>query len=111
MEGGLPITFKYAYVYDNEDVILTVLDETQNGVTTTTTTTYLHGPGIDEPLSLSRGGQTYYYHADGLGSITSMTDATEAVAGRCAYDSFGRVAGVEAVWNDITFTGREYDPG
>ncbi|MBI3572575.1 MAG: RHS repeat protein [Candidatus Kerfeldbacteria bacterium] len=29
--------------------------------------TYTHGPGIDEPVSMTRGGQTYYYHADGLG--------------------------------------------
>jgi YD repeat-containing protein len=69
-ENGVPTAYKYTYVYDNEDIILEVLERTQSGNTTTTTTAYTHGPGIDEPLSLERNGQKYYYHADGLGSIT-----------------------------------------
>ena len=33
---------------------------------------YLYGPGLDEPLRLDRGGQSYSYHADGLGSQESL---------------------------------------
>ena len=46
--------------------------------------TYIHGPGIDEPLARIDGsGAVAYYHADGLGSIVAMTDAAlHAAAGR-----------------------------
>lgn len=108
-ENGIPTTYKYTYVYDNEDIILEVLERTQNGNITTTTTAYTHGPGIDEPLSLTKDGQTYYYHADGLGSITSITDSTETVVNRYAYDSFGALKSSETIRNAYAFTGREYD--
>lgn len=108
-ENGTPTTYKYTYVYDNEDIILEVLERTQNGNTTTTTTAYTHGPGIDEPLSLMRDAQTYYYHADGLGSITSITDSTQTVVNRYAYDSFGAPKSSETIRNAYTYTGREYD--
>ena len=39
----------------------------------------VHGPGIDEPLAREQGSTRLYYHADGLGSIVAMTDATGAV--------------------------------
>ena len=35
---------------------------------------YTQGEGIDEPLAMTGAGGTYFYHADGLGSITSLTD-------------------------------------
>ncbi|CAG1065975.1 Putative deoxyribonuclease RhsC [uncultured bacterium] len=108
-ESGIPTTYKYSYVYENEDIILELLERTQNGNTITTTTAYIHGPGIDEPLSLTRDGQTYYYHADGLGSITSMTDGAQAVVNRYAYDSFGAPKSEETIRNAYAYTGREYD--
>ena len=55
--------------YDIEDILFE-LDGSGNVVTE-----YLHGPGIDEPIAMIRGGQTYYYHADGLGSIIAITDS------------------------------------
>jgi YD repeat-containing protein len=75
--GGL--TASYAY-----DPFGRRISKTVNGVTTqylydgmniikeydgsgTLLATYVHGPGIDQPVSMTRGGQTYYYHADGLG--------------------------------------------
>ena len=85
------------------------MTRTQDGNSTTTTTAYTHGPGIDEPLSIARDGQTYYYHADGLGSITSMTDRAQSVVNRYAYDSFGAIKASETVRNAYAFTGREYD--
>jgi len=47
---------------------------TDNGGTTQTV--YTHGLDIDEPLALERSNQYAYYHADGLGSLVSITDGT-----------------------------------
>ncbi len=52
------------YVYDNEDILLE-LDGSNNIVAR-----YTHGPGIDEPLILENASASFFYHADGLGSIT-----------------------------------------
>ena len=55
------------YVYDNEDILLEL-----NGANSIVAR-YTHGPGIDEPLIMEKNGQSFYYHADGLGSITEIT--------------------------------------
>jgi hypothetical protein len=34
-------------------------------------------------------GQTYYYHADGLGSITGLTDCSQALVQQYGYDGYG----------------------
>ena len=52
---------------------------------------YTQGAGIDEPLAMTGTGGTYFYHADGLGSITSLTDGTGNVAASYVYDSFGKL--------------------
>jgi YD repeat-containing protein len=56
------------YVYDNEDIIFE-FDGNDSIVAV-----YTHGPGIDEPISVQRNSAKYYYHQDGLGSITYITD-------------------------------------
>ena len=48
------------YVYDGPNLIQ------EQGATPAD---YLFGPGLDEPLAMSRGGQTYYYETDALGSV------------------------------------------
>ena len=60
---------------------------------------YTQGLGIDEPLVMYRGGLSYYYNADGLGSITSLTNSSGQIAASYTYDSFGKLtgAGAEAV--------------
>lgn len=73
------------YVYDGDNIALEI---TSDG-TTTTKTFYTHGFGVDEPLAMEGGGSFYYYHADGLGSITAITDAARNVRQRYTYDSFG----------------------
>jgi YD repeat-containing protein len=50
-------TVTRTYVYDGEDIVL----EYVNDGSTTTSTHYVHGPGIDEPLAMVRNGQAYYY--------------------------------------------------
>lgn len=96
------------YVYDKEAIILTY---DQKG---TVTARYTHGPGIDEPLSMGNNSQTYYYHADGLGSIVNLTNANGIVAQIYAYDSFGnmlpQLASIGQSYTcTYTYTAREYD--
>ena len=53
---------------------------------------------------------TYFYHADGLGSITSLTDTTGNVAASYVYDSFGNLtASTGTITNPFQYTGREFD--
>ncbi len=96
------------YIYDNEDILFEV-----DG-TGAARALYLHGPGIDEPLVVGRfgaGGGTFTYHADGLGSVTTLTDALGAPARTYTYDSFGQIVDqVGTVTNPYTYTGREFDP-
>ncbi len=68
---------------------------------------YVHGPGIDEPLAMSRAGSWYYYHFDGLGSVTMLTRADKTIANRYVYDDFGGFRSrTEAVTNAYASTGR-----
>jgi len=71
-----------------------------------------HGPGVDEPLAVRdlASGQSYYYSADGLGSITDLTDVSGNVVQSYLYDSFGNIVQqTGAVENFYTYTGREFD--
>lgn len=92
------------YLYDKEDILYET-DETgaiQNR--------YLHGPGIDEPLALIQGRDTYYYHADGLGSITAITDNRGKVIQDYQYDSYGNLHDQKnRIKQSYTYTGREWD--
>ncbi len=65
-----------------------------------------------------RSGTTSYYHADGLGSVTTLTNTSGAVVERAAYDAYGQtqltnaagtVLAGSAVGNRFGFTGRELD--
>jgi RHS repeat-associated protein len=71
---------------------------------------YTQTDGIDEPLAMLRSGATDYYNADGLGSVTSLTSATGAVAQTYAFDSFGKqTASGGSLTNSFQYTSREFD--
>jgi YD repeat-containing protein len=93
------------YVYDNEDILLE-LNGSNNIVAR-----YTHGPGIDEPLIMEKNSQSFYYHADGLGSITELTNQSGTVAQRYAYSSFGKIESqLDANFaQPYTYTSRELD--
>ncbi len=93
------------FVYDREDILFE-LDSSGNVLTE-----YLHGPGIDEPIAMIKGGQTYYYHADGLGSIIAITNFAGQVVQRYEYNSFGEITYQQDpnFIQPYTYTGREYD--
>lgn len=71
---------------------------------------YSQGLDIDEPLAMLRGGATNFYEADGLGSITSLSNTAAAIAQTYAYDSFGKqTASSGSLTNPFRYTAREID--
>ncbi|MGV8081726.1 MAG: RHS repeat-associated core domain-containing protein [Syntrophales bacterium] len=116
-EFSIPAPRTIRYVYDSEDVILEYVRHEDREARTAS---YLHGPGIDEPLAVERrrpplfgngGFETYDYIADGLGSITGLTDSKGRLVQRYEYDSFGNPGAINPlIVQPYAFTGREYDP-
>ena len=93
------------YVYD-DDAILLEYDGTD-----ALQATYSHGEEIDQPLAMTRGADSYFYHTDHLGSVRLLTDAAGNVANSYDYDAFGNLEATsfETVANPYTFTARERD--
>jgi RHS repeat-associated protein len=104
-KGAVQKTSSWQYVYDNDNIVLEVF--TENGMVTKTF--YTHGVGTDEPLALERSGQYYFYHADGLGSVASLTDPSRNIVQNYEYDSFGMVKPQTSFTNSYAYTGREWD--
>ena len=101
------------YIYDGDQVIA------EYGGTGALTKKFIYGPGIDEPVCLKAGQATYYYHTDGLGSVTELTDSSSSVIEKYTYDIFGNVIikdaqgnvlSQSAVGNPYFFTARALDP-
>jgi RHS repeat-associated protein len=58
-----------------------------------------------------RSSATSYYNADGLGSVTSLTNSSGGAAETYTYDSFGKLtASAGSLTNPYQYTGRESDP-
>jgi RHS repeat-associated protein len=93
------------YVYDNEDILLELTG------TNAIVARYTHGPGIDEPLIVEKNAQVFHYHADGLGSVTELTNESAMVIQQYAYSSFGRIESQRELnfVQAYTFTSRELD--
>jgi RHS repeat-associated protein len=135
-DGEIKEVKTYTYVYDNEDIILeyvSISGHEEDGhhdsddredhphygrrhhkyyekKDSQYVIKYIHGPGIDEPLAIEQKGKVYYYHADGLGSITALTNQRGWVVQRYEYDSFGNMKHHgKKVKQPYTFTGREWD--
>ena len=65
---------------------------------------------IDEPVAMLRSSATSYFHADGLGSVTSLSNAAGSIANTYTYDSFGKLtASTGSLVNPFTYTARESD--
>jgi RHS repeat-associated protein len=118
--GGGTVSFKYDpfgrriqksspagtinYVYDGANI---VAEYDAGG---TLQASYVQGAGIDQPLSMTRAAATSYYHADGLGSITSLTSNVGSIVATYTTDTFGRpLASTGTVVNPFRYTGREWD--
>ena len=93
-----------SYVYDGEDILL------EYDGANVLQARYTHGPGIDEPLAVTKGGATFFYHQDGLGTVTDLTDAAGATAKSYSYDAYGNILeSPGTVEQPYTYTGREFD--
>ena len=94
------------YLSDNNAILLELDGDGQVAAR------YTHGPGIDWPLVMERQGQVWFYHADALGSVATLTDSSGNVVRSYAYDAWGRARGAEATRpaNPFSFAGRELDP-
>jgi RHS repeat-associated protein len=72
---------------------------------------YAQGMHVDEPLGMLRSSATSYYEADGLGSVTSLSNAAGALAQTYTFDSFGKqTASTGSLTNPFQYTARELDP-
>ena len=71
---------------------------------------YSQGLNMDEPLAMLRSATTSYYETDGVGTVTSLTNAAGALAQTYAFDSFGKqTASSGSLTNPFQFTAREFD--
>jgi YD repeat-containing protein len=92
------------FAYDGDNII-EELDATGASVAR-----YTQSLGIDEPLAMYRSGAGYAYHADGLGSIGALTDASGNIPATYVYDSFGnQTSSTGSVFTSFRYTAREYD--
>ncbi len=73
---------------------------------------YTFGPGIDNPISVRIGTQSYFYHLDGLGSVIFITDKDKNIVSSYTYDAFGLLFpnSEPRTPNPFLFTSREYEP-
>jgi RHS repeat-associated protein len=101
------------YIYDGLNVIEEYVDNSGWQLDAK----YVHGIGIDNVLTIERkSGETWprwYYHHDGLGSVTELTDASGALSQAYEYDAWGTPTTYvddHASGNAYMYTGRRWDP-
>jgi RHS repeat-associated protein len=116
--AGAPST--NVFFYDSERII-----EEQNAAAVTQAT-YTYGSNyLDDVLTMDRGGDSYYYHANSLASPEALSDPTGSVVERYSYDAYGEVTVLDPSYNPLPlnawgtphspvgnpylFTGRELD--
>lgn len=92
------------YAFDGDNLI----EETNS--TGSVVARYEDTQNIDEPLAMLRSSATSYYHADGLGSVTSLSSSAGSIANTYTYDSFGKLtASTGSLVNPFRYTARESD--
>jgi RHS repeat-associated protein len=118
--GGGTVSFKYdpfgrriykssstatsVYAYDGDNLI----EETN--ASGAVVARYSQGLNIDEPLAMLRSSATSFYHVDGLGTVTSLSNGSGALAQTYTFDSFGKqTAASGSLTNPFQYTGRESD--
>src|SRR2546430_2697985 len=92
------------YTYDGDNLV----EETN--AAGSVVARYAQGEDVDEPLVMLRSSATSYYHQDGLGSVTSLSNAAGALTQTYTYDSYGKqTASSGSLTNPFQYTGRELD--
>jgi YD repeat-containing protein len=94
------------FVYDDSNLIETA---SSSG---SVLARYTQGWNINEPLAMQRGSTGSFYEADGLSSITSLSNAAGALSQTYTYDSFGNTTNSSgSLTNFFRYTAREFDTG
>jgi RHS repeat-associated protein len=102
--------FVHTYVYDGQTIIMEYETTGDGRHKNAEATKYVHGPGIDEPLAMTRDNEVYFFHADGLGSVVALTDKRQHVVETYEYDSFGNLKqDFNQPMQLFTYTGRIFD--
>jgi RHS repeat-associated protein len=103
--GGQAETTKYLY-----DGMLPIIEKDISDSTLATYTRGLsYGGGIGGIISANRGGNNYYYHYNGIGSVTALTDSASAVVATYDYDAYGNtLASTGTVPNPYGFSTKEF---
>jgi RHS repeat-associated protein len=92
------------YAYDGDNLV----EETNSSGAVVAR--YSQTQNIDEPLAMLRSGATSYFHADGLGSVTSLSNGAGSLAQTYGYDSFGKqTSSSGSLTNPFQYTARESD--
>ncbi|MGA7091118.1 MAG: hypothetical protein WBX12_10590, partial [Candidatus Acidiferrales bacterium] len=92
------------YLYDGDNAI-EIVDQNGNILSR-----FAQGRNVDEPLAESVSGATNFYEQDAIGSITSLTNGSGALAQTYTYDSFGKLTNSSGnVTNPFRYTGRDFD--
>jgi RHS repeat-associated protein len=93
------------YRYDKDNLTLEMSG--QDSVTAD----YTFGLGIDNPLTMRRSGQNYFYIKDGLRSVMALTDDAGNVRHEYKYAVYGKIVDEsgDTVENPFTYTSRERD--
>lgn len=106
----------------NAPLYLVVRDQATNQVVrsqllfaarpTFASTTPIGTPVVVASTSVSTvvAGATLFYHQDGLGTVTDLTDSTGVTAKSYSYDAYGNIVDqTGTVEQPYTYTGREFD--
>ncbi|KAA0255550.1 MAG: RHS repeat protein, partial [Acidobacteria bacterium] len=115
---GTGLTASYAYDHQSRRSSKTVSGTTStylydglNPIAETTggqTAYFLNGPGIDEPIAMSRAGTMSYFSVDGLGSVVATNDSAGNVTHSVVFDAWGNVKAENGTrTHPFTYTGRE----
>src|SRR5208282_5313847 len=77
------------YLYDGVGMWANVIAEVDNSGNVLAR--YTQDLSLDRPFAELRSGTSSYYEQDGLGSVTSLSNAAGALANTYNYDSFGKL--------------------
>lgn len=72
---------------------------------------YIPGHSVDQRVAWKdvSGGETYFYHANRIGSVQAVIDSSGVVGSRYVYTPFGIETPIDATGNPFRYTGRRLD--
>lgn len=98
------------YLYSGDDLI-----EERDG-TGMVLAKYVYEAGVDRPVKVIKGANTYWFQQDALGNVVALVNASGQVAEKYTYDIFGAPTIKDGSGSTLSssataflFTGREWD--